>query len=41
MPCLKVNILSLRKLNDDSFTSTLGGGYLSIFDNEGRQFAKI
>ena len=40
-PSLKVNILSLDKLDDDSFTSTLGGGFLSIFDNEGRMFARI
>ena len=38
---LKVKILSLGKLDDDGFTSTLGGGYVSIFDNKGRQFAKI
>ena len=37
---LKVNIPSLGKLDDDGFTSTLGGGYLSIFDNDGRDFAK-
>ena len=38
---LKVNILSLGKLDDDDFTSTLGGGFLSISENEGRKFAKI
>ena len=37
---LKVNIMSQEKLDDDSLTSTLGG-YLSIFDNEGMQFANI
>ena len=41
VPSLKVNILTLRKLDDDGFTSTLRGGYLSIFDNEGREFVKI
>ena len=40
-PSLKVNSLSLDKLDDDDFTSTLGGGFLSIFDNEGRKFARI
>ena len=38
---LKVNILSLGKLDDDGFTSTLGGGTLSIFDNKGKIFARI
>ena len=38
---LKVNILSLGKLDDDGFTSTLGGGILSIFDNKGNVFAKL
>ena len=38
---LKVNILSLGKLDDDGFTSTLGGGILSIFDNKGKVFARI
>ena len=37
----KVNILSLGKLDDDGFTSTLGGGILSIFDNKGKVFARI
>ena len=41
VPSLKVNILSLGKLDDDSFTSTLGGGILSIFDKEGKQFERI
>ena len=36
VPSLKVNILSLKKLDDDGFTSTLGGGVLSIFDKEGK-----
>ena len=40
-PSLKVNILSLGKLDEDGFTSTLGGGVLSIFDNEGKKFARI
>ena len=40
-PSLKVNILSLEKLDEDGFTSAFGGGVLSIFDNEGKQFAKI
>ena len=37
----KVNILNLGKLDDDGFTSTLGGGILSIFDNKGKVFARI
>ena len=41
VPTLKVNILSLRKLDDDGCTSTLGGGLLSIFDNKGRDFVRI
>ena len=41
VPSLRVNILSLGKLDEDSFTSTLGGGVLSIFDKEGKQFARI
>ena len=41
VPTLKVNILSLGKLDDDGFTSTLGGGILSIFDNKGNVFARI
>ena len=41
LPTLKVNILCLGKLDDDGFTSTLGGGILSIFDNEGKIFARI
>ena len=41
VPSLKVNILSLGKLDEDGFTSTLGGGVLSIFDKEGKQFARI
>ena len=41
VPSLKVNILSLGKLDEDSFTSTLGGGILSIFDKEGKQFPRI
>ena len=41
VPSLRVNILSLGKLNKDGFTSTLGGGVLSIFDKEGKQFARI
>ena len=36
VPSLKVNILSLGKLDEDIFTSTFGGGVLSIFDNEGK-----
>ena len=40
-PTLKVNILSLGKLDDDGFTSTLGGGILSIFDNKGNVFSRI
>ena len=36
VPTLRVNILSIGKLNDDGFTSTLGGGILSIFDNRGK-----
>ena len=39
VPSLRVNILSLGKLDEDGFTSTLGGGVLSIFDKEGKQFA--
>ena len=38
---LRVNILSLGKLDDDRFTSTLGEGILSIFDNKGKFFARI
>ena len=41
VPSLRVNILSLGKLDEDGFTSTLGGGVLSIFDKEGKQFARI
>ena len=41
VPTLKVNILSLGKLDDHGFTSTLGGGILSIFDNKGKVFARI
>ena len=41
VPSLKVNTPSLGKLDDDGFTSTLGGGVLSIFDKEGKQFARI
>ena len=41
VPSIKVNILSLGKLDDDGFTSTLGGGVLSIFDKEGKQFERI
>ena len=41
VPSLRVNILSLGKLDEDGFTSTLGGGILSIFDKEGKQFARI
>ena len=33
--------MSLGKLDDDGFTSTLGGGILSIFDNKGKVFAGI
>ena len=40
-PTLKVNILCLGKLDDDGFTSTLGGGILSIFDNKGKVFSRI
>ena len=40
-PSLRVNILSLGKLDEDGFISTLGGGVLSIFDKEGKQFARI
>ena len=38
---LEVNILSLKQLDYDGFTSTLGGDFLSIFDNKGRKFAKL
>ena len=41
VPTLNVNILSLGTLDDDGFTSTLGGGILSIFDNKGKVFARI
>ena len=41
VPTLRVNILSIGKLDDDGYTSTLGGGILSIFDNRGEVFAKI
>ena len=41
VPSLKVNILSLGKLDEDGFTSTVGGGFLSIFDNEGKKFVRI
>ena len=41
VPTLKVNIVSLGKLDDDGFTSTLGGGILSIFDNKGNVFSRI
>ena len=41
VPSLRVNILSLGKLDEDGFTSTLGGGVLSIFDKEGKQFSRI
>ena len=41
VPSLRVNILSLGKLDEDGFTSTSGGGALSIFDNEGKQFSRI
>ena len=41
VPTLKVNILSLGKLDGDGFTSTLGGGILSIFDNKGNVFSRI
>ena len=41
IPTLRVNILSIGKLDDDGFTSTLGGGILSIFDNRGKAFARI
>ena len=41
VPTLRVNILSIGKLDDDGYTSTLGGGILSIFDNRGELFAKI
>ena len=41
VPSLKVNILSLGKLDEDGFISTLGGGILSIIDKEGKQFAKV
>ena len=41
VPSLRVNILCLGKLDEDRFTSTLGGGVLSIFDKEGKQFARI
>ena len=40
-PTLRVNILSIGKLDDDGYTSTLGGGVLSIFDNRGEVFSKI
>ena len=41
VPTLRVNILSIGKLTDDRFTSALGGGILSIFDNKGNVFARI
>ena len=41
VPTLRVNILSIGKLDDDGYTSTLGGGILSIFDNRGELFAKV
>ena len=41
VPSLRVNILSLGKLDEDGFISTLGGGILSIFDKEGKQFAQV
>ena len=41
VPSLRVNILSLGKLDEDGFTSTLGGGVLSIFDKEGKEFARV
>ena len=41
VPNLKVNILSLGKLDDDGFTSNLGGGVLSIFDDRGNVFANV
>ena len=41
VPSLRVNILSLGKLDEDGFTATLEGGVLSIFDKEGKQFARI
>ena len=41
VPTLKVNILSLGKLDDDGFTSNLGGGVLSIFDDRGNVFANV
>ena len=41
VPTLKVNILSIGKLDDDGFTSTLGGGILSIFYNKGKEFDRI
>ena len=41
VPSLRVNILSLGKVDEDGFTSTLGGGVLSIFDKEGKQFARV
>ena len=41
VPSLRVNILSLGKLDEDGFASTLGGGVLSIFDKEGKQFARV
>ena len=41
VPSLRVNILSLGKLDEDGFTTTLGGGVLSIFDKEGKQFGRI
>ena len=41
VPTLRVNILSIGKLDYDGFTSTLGGGILSIFDNKGNVFARV
>ena len=41
VPSLRVNILSLGKLDEDGFASTLEGGVLSIFDKEGKQFARV
>ena len=41
VPSMRVNILSLGKLDEDGFISTLGGGILSIFDKEGKEFAKV
>ena len=41
VPSLRVNILSLGKLDKDGFTSTLGGVVLSIFNKEGKNLQEF